>query len=91
MVSGDLGSTVASLMHHAPILRHEHIAVSTSLESSIQSVRADASVVYVANLIELISPPFVYTSRVLYVELRSRKHQRLLLGWEPIVLLRCLV
>lgn len=29
MVSGDLGSTVAALMHHAPVLRHKHVAVRT--------------------------------------------------------------
>jgi len=28
MTGSDLGSTVASLMHHAPVLRHQHVAVS---------------------------------------------------------------
>jgi len=30
MVSSDLASTVSSLMHHVPVLRHRHIAVSCS-------------------------------------------------------------
>jgi hypothetical protein len=29
MVTSDLGSMVAALMHHAPVLRHRHIAVSS--------------------------------------------------------------
>jgi len=28
MVASDLGSTLGSLMHHAPVLRHRHVAVS---------------------------------------------------------------
>jgi hypothetical protein len=39
MVASDLGSMVVSLMHHAPVLRHRHVAVSL-----LHTLRCDESI-----------------------------------------------